>query len=93
MQRVMVIGSPGAGKSTFARAIAERLGLPLIHLDAEYWQAGWVEPPADEWRGRVVELVAGDVELGHEGVDQGDVGFVRIGRVGVGLVHGCCWVK
>ena len=57
MQRVMVIGSPGAGKSTFARALAERLGLPVIHLDAEYWRAGWVEPPADEWPGRVAELV------------------------------------
>jgi adenylate kinase family enzyme len=60
VQRVMVIGSPGAGKSTFARAIAERLGLPLIHLDAEYWQAGWVEPPAGQWRARVAELVAGE---------------------------------
>ena len=60
MHRVMVIGSPGAGKSTFARAVAEQLELPLIHLDAEYWRAGWVEPPAEEWRGRVAELVAGD---------------------------------
>ena len=33
MQRVMIIGCPGAGKSTFARALAEKTGLPLIHLD------------------------------------------------------------
>ena len=58
MQRVMVIGSPGAGKSTLARAIAERLELPLIHLDAEYWQAGWAETPPEQWRDRAAELVA-----------------------------------
>lgn len=33
MQRVLVIGSPGAGKSTFARALAEQTGLPLYPLD------------------------------------------------------------
>ncbi len=33
MQRVMVIGSPGAGKSRLATELARRTGLPLIHLD------------------------------------------------------------
>lgn len=45
MQRVMVIGCSGAGKSTFARAIADVTGLPLVHLDQIYWQAGWIEAP------------------------------------------------
>ncbi|MBV8858809.1 MAG: DNA topology modulation protein [Acidobacteria bacterium] len=60
MRRVLVIGSGGAGKSTFARRLAERLGLPVIHLDRVYWRAGWVEPPKDEWRRTVEELCAGD---------------------------------
>jgi adenylate kinase family enzyme len=60
MKRVLVIGSGGAGKSTFARRLAERLGLPVIHLDRVYWRAGWVEPPKDEWRRTVEELCAGD---------------------------------
>ena len=59
MQRVLVIGSPGAGKSTFARQLEARSGLPLIHLDREYWRPGWVETPRDEWRVRVEQLVAG----------------------------------
>ncbi len=59
MQRVLVIGSPGAGKSTFARQLEARTGLPLIHLDREYWRPGWVESPRDEWRARVEQLVAG----------------------------------
>ena len=33
MKRVMVIGCPGAGKSTFSRKLQEKTGLPLYYLD------------------------------------------------------------
>ena len=56
MKRVLVIGSGGAGKSTFSRRLGERLGLEVIHLDVEHWRPGWVEPPKDEWARKVVEL-------------------------------------
>ena len=56
MRRVLVIGSGGAGKSTLARRLGERLGLEVIHLDREFWRPGWVEPPRDEWRRKVEEL-------------------------------------
>ena len=36
MQRILIIGNCGAGKSTFARALAEKTGLPLVHLDKLY---------------------------------------------------------
>lgn len=39
--RIVVIGTPGAGKTTMARGLATRLGLPHIELDAINWQAGW----------------------------------------------------
>ncbi len=42
MRRILLIGSGGAGKSTLASQMGERLGLPVIHLDAVYWQPGWV---------------------------------------------------
>ena len=33
MKRVIVIGSPGAGKSTISRKLKNRTGIPLYHLD------------------------------------------------------------
>ena len=60
MRRVLVIGSGGAGKSTFARALGARTGLPVVHLDARYWQPGWREPDKAAWRAEVDALIGGD---------------------------------
>src|SRR5215218_8542893 len=60
MRRVLVLGSGGAGKSTFAARLAERTGLPLIHLDAEYWRPGWTGSPKREWLEKVERLTGGD---------------------------------
>jgi adenylate kinase family enzyme len=54
------VGSGGAGKSRFARRLAELLGLPIVHLDALYWNPGWVPTPAEEWRRTVEDLVGED---------------------------------
>lgn len=56
--RVLVIGPGGAGKSTFARALGAKLGLPVIHLDALYWQPGWRATEPEEWE----RLVTGAAE-------------------------------
>ncbi len=58
MKRILVIGTGGSGKTTVARWLAERTGLPLIHLDALYWRAGWQPTPAEEWRGKVRQLAS-----------------------------------
>jgi adenylate kinase family enzyme len=60
MQRVLVIGSPGAGKSTFAVALGAATGLPVIHIDHLFWKAGWVRTPDEEYVARVRAAVAGD---------------------------------
>src|SRR5688500_12440346 len=60
MQRILVIGSGGAGKSTFAAELARRLALPLIHLDALYWKSEWTPTPKDKWARLVAKAAAGE---------------------------------
>jgi adenylate kinase family enzyme len=60
MRRVLVIGSGGAGKSTFATRLAALTGLPLVHLDALYWQRGWIEPSKELWAQAVERLAAAE---------------------------------
>lgn len=57
----MVGSGSGAGKTTFARALARQAGLPFVELDALHWQQGnWVTPPRDVFRARVDEATRGD---------------------------------
>lgn len=60
MKKILVIGSGGAGKSTFANRLGELLGINVIHLDALYWQPGWVEPPKAEWAATIDALISHD---------------------------------
>ncbi len=60
VQRVAVVGSGGAGKSTFARELGRRTGIPVIHLDHHHWKPGWIETPPEKWRVLQDDLLAGD---------------------------------
>lgn len=60
MQRVLILGSGGAGKTTLARQLASRLDLPLIHLDAHYWHPHWTPSTGIEWRHTVQALAQQD---------------------------------
>ena len=60
MRRVAILGSGGAGKSVLADAIAERTGLPVVHLDVLYWRPGWTQPSPEEFAAALDDAVAGD---------------------------------
>lgn len=59
-KRIMVIGSPGSGKSTFSIKLAKITGIKLIHLDKEFWNYGWIETPREEWVEKQKSLICGD---------------------------------
>ena len=49
MERIIIIGCGGAGKSTLARKLGEMLDLPVVHLDKLFWKPGWVEMEREEF--------------------------------------------
>lgn len=48
-KRILIIGNGGAGKSTLARALGEKLGLPVVHLDKLWWLPDWVTRSPEEF--------------------------------------------
>ncbi|TFH07277.1 MAG: adenylate kinase [Candidatus Atribacteria bacterium] len=58
--RINVVGTTGSGKTTAARAIAERLGCRHIELDALFWKPNWGETPDDEFLSLVDEATQGE---------------------------------
>ena len=60
LNRIMITGRPGGGKSTFSFWLHEKLQLPLYHLDRYYFQENWVERNYDEFMQIQTELVSRD---------------------------------
>ena len=59
VQRVVVLGRGGAGKSVLACALGDTLGLPVVELDREFWSASLHPLPVGEWRRRQHVLAGG----------------------------------
>jgi adenylate kinase family enzyme len=53
MQRILVMGSSGSGKSTFSRRLSEITGIPMISVDALFWKPDWIESDKAEFRERL----------------------------------------
>ena len=58
--RVMVVGCPGSGKSTFSRALRDATGLPLYPLDMMYWTPERATVPREVFRAKLCELIEQD---------------------------------
>lgn len=58
MERILIIGCGCSGKSTLARALGEKLGLPVVHLDQLWWREGWQEVSREEFDAQL-ELALG----------------------------------
>lgn len=56
--RIIVVGNNGSGKSFLSKELFTITGLPLVHLDVEFWRPNWEKPPKDEWIKRQTELIS-----------------------------------
>jgi len=60
MKKIMVIGCPGSGKSTFSRKLHAITGLPLYHLDMMYWNTDKTTVEKSVFRARLAEAIRKD---------------------------------
>ena len=72
MQRIVIVGISGSGKTTVAARMARELGFPHIELDALHWEPDWTEAPPEVLRERVMKAAEGS-----NWVIDGNYGMVR----------------
>ncbi|WP_432650231.1 adenylate kinase [Huintestinicola sp.] len=60
LSRVIVIGSPGSGKSTFARRLKDMTGLPLYYLDMIWHKPDRTNISKEEFDKRLNEILSTD---------------------------------
>jgi adenylate kinase family enzyme len=60
VNRILIIGPCGAGKSTLATHLGRRFALPVFHMDQLNWNAGWIESSGDEIRSKLRDITCGD---------------------------------
>ncbi len=81
-----MIGTTGSGKTTFARSLAQKLGVRHVELDALFWQPGWVMSSPEELRPKV------EAALGDEGwVVDGNYS-TRLGSLVLGQADQVVWL-
>jgi adenylate kinase family enzyme len=60
MRRIVVVGIAGAGKTTFAATLSNRLNIPTVELDALFWEPNWTPTATATFQNRVAQATAGE---------------------------------
>jgi len=82
MRRINVVGPSSAGKTTLARALAARLDVPHVELEALHWGPNWQPVPTETFRERVSRALAGDGWVADGGYQVArDITWARVDTV------------
>jgi adenylate kinase family enzyme len=60
VERVLILGPGGSGKSELSRTISSRTGLPVVHLDVLFWGPGWSAVPREQALAHLSTAVDGE---------------------------------
>ncbi|MGI8786202.1 MAG: DNA topology modulation protein [Pyrinomonadaceae bacterium] len=60
MKKILIIGSGGAGKTTFAKRLHAATNIEIIHLDKLYWQPNWTKIEKEKWKTIIENLLEKD---------------------------------
>lgn len=80
MRRVLILGSSGSGKSTFARRLATLTGLPMVSIDAVFWQPGWAASDPATFAVRMQQIALGEFWIMDGNYLESGVGELRRAR-------------
>jgi adenylate kinase family enzyme len=58
VQRIMIIGRSGSGKSTFAVKLSKIVNIPIFHLDKYFFESNWIERNYNDFLAMQIEMVA-----------------------------------
>ena len=82
MQRVLIVGPGGAGKTVLAERLSERTGIPVVHLDPIFYREGWRPRPRPEAVAALERALAGEQWIADGNfLDAGDSRFERADTV------------
>lgn len=60
MKKVLIIGCCGSGKTTLAKQLGAKTGLPVYHLDHLWWKPGWIQTDREEFDRKLTEVLNRD---------------------------------
>lgn len=58
MQRILIVGSCGAGKTYLALQLSKAISLPVLHLDSLYWRENWKEIGIEEKKNITEQIIS-----------------------------------
>lgn len=59
-KKIIIIGSPGSGKSTMSKELSDILMIPVIHLDKIFWKPNWISINKEEFDQKLNEVLMKD---------------------------------